>query len=642
MKMKWLPLLLCTVMFSVSAEEYRIMVDSVISRTKPKVPGKFHLYLEEKDVKEFADAGFTHLASAYGFNYDEQVTRFAGDCAKHGIKALVWMRGALEVPQNDKIPEINYGSFGDEKTPRGKAVDGDRYVSEVGQRPQIFSPHSDVYWKWLTGHLVRLAGIAKKNPSLDGILIDFENYYCPGGGGGFLYTCSYDAKSLRRFAAANKISLPESMMEQPVKEIMNELKKRNLLQKFKDFQAADLRKRAAELRKTLTKVNPDFRIYIYPAADTFSFRQIIPELDTPEHPVIMVDWETYFRHSVFASQKISLELQSEILKRKIRTLRKVLKRPDRKILGGVDPIHKYDDPEYSAANGAMGTAVGGGYWVFYEGGRVHPTEQHPHFMREFRKVNRKLAAGKKNVWLEPRQSPEPSWLDFYPDMKPYLNYIPSNNKGFRVKGTRFDSQKIFILAAKKGEEISLRVRHHPVADLLASAAYSVLTGDGKIVTAGKIPYNQEKIIQFKSPVSGALFMGIASGYCGYSIMESNTAVGVVGATGNNTPPNIRVLANGKNPDKLYFKVPKNTKSFSLQATCYALEYFTINILRPDGSVAATGRTAPGKLKIDFKIPSNSKTDTVWALEFPHAVWGVRFSLDKKLPGIFGFTPDSIP
>ena len=89
MKMKWLPLLLCTVMFSVSAEEYRIMVDSVISRTKPKVPGKFHLYLEEKDVKEFADAGFTHLASAYGFNYDEQVTRFAGDCAKHGTNYFI-------------------------------------------------------------------------------------------------------------------------------------------------------------------------------------------------------------------------------------------------------------------------------------------------------------------------------------------------------------------------------------------------------------------------------------------------------------------------------------------------------------------------------------------------------------------------
>lgn len=76
--------------------------------------------------------------------------------------------------------------------------------------------------------------------------------------------------------------------------------------------------------------------------------------------------------------------------------------------GGLDPVVKGADPEFSGRNAVMSSAITDGYWVFYEGPTYEGT--HRDYFDWFTRANRAIRDGEWDFWRAPRQTPDTSGL----------------------------------------------------------------------------------------------------------------------------------------------------------------------------------------------------------------------------------------
>ena len=330
------------------SQKLRILVDKVLQPEAKWVT-------EEWMIRETAEAGFNVYSPRLGHDRLDEVRRVSAWCEKYGIYHMPWMRGSLSAPANE-------------------SADGKRMLWEDGSEQPLWSPNSDEFWQWTTRYIVEYARMSVTDKHLMGVFLDYENY-APGRRWN-LYSLSYDNLILGKFAKARGIELPE--LAHGARKTW--LEKEDLHDAFAEFQINEWRRRCRELREAVDEHNPTFQFCIYPAPGTpFMVEATYPEWSTKEAPLILADASVYGRPSKMTPQADALQANLK----KLQTGMEIPREAGIPFMyaGGIDPVVRGADPEFSGKNAVMISEVTDGYWIFYEGPKYK--EDHREYWKWF-------------------------------------------------------------------------------------------------------------------------------------------------------------------------------------------------------------------------------------------------------------------
>lgn len=349
-------------------DKLRVLVDKVLMADNKWV-------MTEDHVREIAEAGFNVVSPRLGNEDMNEVRKIAKLAEKYGIFHLPWMRGTM-IPKGDV-----------------------KMVWADGSESNLASPNSDELWAWMTEWILNYARVSVECPALFGVFLDYENYSSVGPG--TVYELSYDDKIMGEFAAAQKCEIPKL----PFAERAKWLRDNKLDQAFRKFQINSWRERCLKLRQQVDAINPTFQFMVYPAPGSlFMTEAALTEWSTKAAPTIWADASIYGRPAGLMPHKEALEANRDVMVRNMKYARS--KHVPFMYAGGLDPVVKGADPEFTGRNAAMSGCVTDGYWVFYEGPEYKTT--HRDYFRWFRRANRAIVNGTACRWWQlPRQTPDP-------------------------------------------------------------------------------------------------------------------------------------------------------------------------------------------------------------------------------------------
>ena len=349
------------------SDKYRVLVDKVISPTNKWVFTAAHM-------QEIRDAAFNVVCPRIGGHDVPRARKQAELAARHELYYMAWMRGTL--------------------TAKGPV----RMVWQGGTEQPLCSPNSDEFWEWTTEIVLGHARTSVEVPSFLGVFLDYENY-APGGQGN-CYALSYDTKILAEFAEAQDRELPDL----PAAERYPWLKKEGLYEAFREFQVQSWRRRCRVLREQVDAIDPLFQFIIYPAPGTlFMTEAAYPEWGTRRAPLVLADATSYGRPSEFMAEDKSLAANRNTILANMAFVRP--RGVPHHYMGGIDPVVKGADPEFSGKNASLLAHIGDGYWIFYEGPR-YTKEDHGVYFEWFGRANAEIAQGQYALQHVPRSAPE--------------------------------------------------------------------------------------------------------------------------------------------------------------------------------------------------------------------------------------------
>lgn len=578
-----------------------ILVDKVM---QPEAKWK----TEEWMIEETANAGFNVFSPRIGFDDLDAVRKVTEWCEKHGIYHMPWMRGSLTAPDG---PEAN----------------GKRMVWANGIEQPLWSPNADEFWTWTEKYILEYAKMSAENRHIMGVFLDYENY-APGRSGN-LYSLSYDDIILGKFAASQKLDLPELALD--AREAW--LNEQGLHDAFEAFQVNHWRERCRRLRQQVDAHDPTFQFCIYPAPGTpFMVQATYPEWATGQAPLILADASTYGRPARYLPERESLEGNREKLLQRIQVAK------DANIpfiyTGGIDPVVRGADPEFSGKNAVAITSVTDGYWIFYEGPKYKV--EHPEYWKWFTWANSRIAEGALDAWQQPRQTPEGFALEMFGKGAAASGFaapeVTGNTVDFPPMTLRSDN--LLAVAGKKDTPVEITLKHHPVADYKTVLAWELRSLNMDAQQSGTIDPGQTGVLRFTPEEDATYLVGLSAGGCAYSIRQSNAPLAILTGDGAS------FIREAK---PLYFFVPANADTFTVAARGGGSETVRINILAPDGTTAATGQTTPANSRIIINVRAEGNAGKVWSLEAVRADEGViedySITLSENIPPVLAFVPE---
>jgi len=344
------------------------------------------LYCQEV-YRETAAAGFNVLSLPNHKDF-QGVRRRADLCASWGMYYLQWLRG----------------TFGADRKNRPETC----YVWPNGHVSRLLSPNSEEFWREMRKYLLEYARISVKQPAMMGVFFDFEPYDYPAWG--MTYPLSYDRKIVDEFAQARGVTIPEL---EPARR-KPWLEKNKLHKAFHEFQVAQWRKRCRELRRDIDKINPYFRIVIYPRiwASPFLAEAAGPEWGTRKAPLVVADPGDYGERLNHESFRHALDRRYRQFRQRKKKVQEICGPGKGLLLEGLDPIGRRGEPEHFARNAVMMCDAVDGYWVFYEGpaydgkSRFDPNSgPHKDYYIWFARANQAIIDGNLKMWKQPRTTP---------------------------------------------------------------------------------------------------------------------------------------------------------------------------------------------------------------------------------------------
>lgn len=576
----------------------RILVDKVM---QPEAGWK----TEEWMIKETAQAGFNVFSPRIGFDKLAAVQQVTEWCEAYGIYHMPWMRGSLAAP-------------------KGPEADGKRQLWGNGIEQPLWSPNSDEFWDWTEKYIVEYAKMSAENRHLLGVFLDYENY-APGKTGN-LYSLSYDDLILQKFAQTQGIDLPE--LERAARKPW--LDEQGLHEAFETFQIDHWRERCRHLRQRVDDYDSTFQFCIYPAPGTpFMLQAACPEWATERAPIILADASTYSRPARYLPERDSLEGNRQIL------LKRMQKAKDAAIpyiyAGGIDPVVRGADPEFSGKNAVAISSVTDGYWIFYEGPKY--TVDHPDYWKWFSWANARIAAGELDAWTQPRETPEEFALDLFGDSPtvpglevPEFTGETADNPRIVLRG-----DNLLAIACKKGVPVEVVLQHHPIADYQAILAWDLRSLAMDALQSGTVGMKQSGTIRFTPEDDAMCLLGLSAGGCAYSIPRANAPIGLLTGDGAS------FIREAK---PLYFFVPETVETFTVSAQGGGAETVRLNVFAPDGARAASGQTTLKDSKTTLTVDAGSQAGHVWSLEAVRADEGViedySVTLGDTLPPVLAF------
>jgi hypothetical protein len=226
------------------------------------------------------------------------------------------------------------------------AKGNDRMVWSDGTEQELASPNSDELWDWMTDQITSYAKISVECPALIGVFLDYENYSPEARGNG--YDLSYDDKIMGEFSQATKVEIPDL----PFAERAQWLRDHKLYDKFQAFQIKHWRARCRKLREAVDAINPTFQFCVYPAPGTLHMTEAaFVEWGTKAAPVIWADPSIYGRPAGLVPHQQALETNRTLLQYNMKVARS--KHVPFMYAGGLDPVVRGADPEFTGRNAAM-------------------------------------------------------------------------------------------------------------------------------------------------------------------------------------------------------------------------------------------------------------------------------------------------
>lgn len=575
----------------------RILVDKVMQPQAGWVT-------EEWMVKETADAGFNVYCPRKGYGDLRAVRDVTRWCRKYGIYHMPWMRGTLAAPS-------------------GPESDGKRLLWANGAEQPLWSPNSDELWDWMNRYIVEYAKLSTKNRYIIGVFLDFENY-APGGKMGNCYGLSYDDIIMAKFADAKGLKPPKL---EPA-ERKKWLEDQGLHDEFARFQIDYWRKQCRRLRKAIDQFNPKFQFCIYPAPGTlFMTEAAYPEWATKEAPLILADATTYGRPQRYTPEATALEINRHKLQQNMR----VPKRAGIPFVyvGGIDPVVQGADPEFCGKNAVMISQVADGYWVFYEGPTY--TKDHPDYFKWFTWANKAISQGRLDAWHEPRQAPE-AWVA--EALKPAGRAGIGRMQQFPpvyLRGTN-----MLIVAAKGGQPVHIELAYRQVGSYTADLNWYVKAMQGEDIASGTIPRGERGIAEFTAPTDGIYSVLVSAGSCACSVLGADVPLALYAGDG------LSVIYGAK---RLYFKVPRGLRQFTLSARTGGEETVRLSVYDPEGALAGTGQTTPKRHELKLTVSTGGHAGEVWSLSLTNADEGVledvKLTMGPELAPVLSLAPDNV-
>ena len=555
---------------------------------------------EEWMVEATAEAGFNVFSPRRGHDRLDEVRLVTEWCEKFGIYHMPWMRGTLSAPNEP-------------------AADGKRLVWASGNEQPLWSPNSDEFWQWTNRYIIEYAKISAQMPSLVGVFLDYENY--AKGKQGNCYSLSYDDIIMRKFADAKAIDFPMPDLA----ERKSWLDEKGLHDEFASFQVDYWRERCRALRNAVDEHNPTFQFCIYPGPGTpFMVEACYPEWATEKAPIILADPRTYGRSSRFLPQEEALEVNRQMLLRAM----EVPKQAGIPFIyaGGIDPVVKGADPEFSGKNAVMMSEVTDGYWIFYEGPKYD--KDHPAYWKWFTWANQAISAGNFARWHEPREEPEDWTLDVFGGTAKTPRVVPPGVTGEMVTYPIITMRRdnMMFLACKAGQLVEVTLKNQPVARYQSLLVWEIRDSKATKLSTGTIPHGQEGVVAFTPEKGGIYLLGASAGSCAYSVLKSNVPIGLHADRG------LSLIYGAK---RLYFSVPAGLPAFTLSVQGSGAETVRLNVLNPNDELAATTQTTVLSNRAAVKVSVGGFSGQAWSLEITRADEGVlednRIRLDPKLP-----------
>ena len=407
----------------------------------------------------------------------------------------------------------------------------------------------------------------------------------------------------------------------------------NLHEAFEKWQIGHWRKRCKELREKVDAIDPDFQFCMYPAPGSrFMLEAAFPEWTTERAPLIFADAVTYGRRTVFLPESGALAQGRRILKERMDQVA-AMKLPFL-YTGGIDPVCRGADPEYSGKNAVMISETTDGYWIFYEGPKYK--EDHRDYWKWFTWANRAIESGKLASWHEPRKTPDP-W-SFEGEVNG-LNVRPDParlDKAVSLPPVRFRHGNVFLMYAEAGKPIEIAAHSLRTGQNKEELAWTIRDLTWATVAEGMIPFGETGKITFTPKKDGTVALFVSAGLSAYELKRTNTALGVYAGRGTGTIGG---------PFKFYFDVPKGCDGFTFVGRGAGAETVRLNVLDPSGKQIATAQSKPGDDRAVVEIKPAAATEGTWTLEITKADKGVledvRISLSGGLPAVLSLTPEQV-
>ena len=562
-------------------------------------------------VREAAGAGFNVLCARRGFDRPDEVREVAGWCRAHGIYSMPWMRATLAAPE-------------------GPEADGERLVWASGTEQSLWSPNSDAFWEWIRRHVVEYARVASENPHLIGVFMDFENY-APGREGN-AYSLSYDEEILGRFARAKGLEIPA--LDPAARR--DWLEARRLHGEFSAFQVDLWRGRCRRLREEVDRWDPSFQFCVYPAPGTPFIREAVyPEWATDRAPLILADASTYGRPSRFMPERRALEENRLVLTGRMMEARSL----DVPLfyLGGIDPLVRDADPEFSGKNAVMISEIADGYWVFYEG-PTYGEEDHAAYWEWLRWANRTVADGDSGAYDRARKTPEVWELKVFRRRTDVSRLAPPQTAGGSVvyPTVRLRHENLLVVSAREGEEVEIELANVPYADYRSDLYWQLRSPDRKTLTSGTVAHGASGAIRFTPPVDGIYLLGVSAGLGTYALERANTAVGLYAGGG---------LSLIFSAERLYFWVPGGGENFTLTARGEGVETVRLNVRDSIGRLAASAQTSVRSDKVELRVSTEGRAEGIWSVEVTDADEGVpgdrAIAVDAGASPVVSLAPEHV-
>lgn len=585
------------------SEKLRILVDKVL---QPEA----HWVTEEWMIRETAEAGFNVYSPRLGHDRLDEVRRISAWCKKYDIYHMPWMRGSLAAPA-------------------GANADGKRMLWEDGSEQPLWSPNSDEFWQWTTRYIVEYARMSVTDKHLIGVFLDYENY-APGRRWN-LYSLSYDDLILDQFAKAQGIELP-NLARNARKAWLEE---QNLHDTFADFQVAAWRRRCRELRKAVDEHNPTFQFCIYPAPGTpFMVEAAYREWATEQAPLILADASVYGRPSKMTPQADALRAN----RKKLETRMEVPKEAGIPFMyaGGIDPVVRGADPEFSGKNAVMISEVTDGYWIFYEGPKYK--EDHQEYWKWFTWANRAIASGDFDVQHQPRENAESWGFELFDKSGDNLKLVTPERHGqlADLPPLSLRSANLLLLGCRKGQPVKIELQNIPVSRYENTLVWDVRNARLEKVASGEIAHGKSGTVQFTPDADGICLLAATSGQCAYRVHRANVPLGLFSGEW------LQVIRGVK---QLYFYVPAAIDQFELTLKTAGAETARAVVFDPTGNEAASGQTTPSKSSVQIRIPAKSYAGKTWSLRVEKADEGVledwSIRLGKNIPNVLSLQADDV-
>lgn len=554
---------------------------------------------EEWMVREAAEAGFNIYSPRIGYDDLDAVRRVTAWCEKYGIFHLPWMRGTRGASLDDA------------------AADGKRVVWESGSEQPLWSPNADALWDWMAEYIVAYAELSAENDHLIGVFLDYENY-APGPRGGNLYSLSYDRDILDRFAATEGIEIPalDPADRAPW------LREQQLHDRFEAFQIAEWRRRCRELRAAVDAHDPAFQFWLYPVPGTpFLQEAAYRELGSEAAPIVIADQTTYGRPSEFMPEAAAVDAN----RAKLEKYQAIPRDMDIPFLyaGGIDPVVRGADPEFSGKNAVAISDVSDGYWIFYEGPEYEG--EHEDYWKWFTWANQAIAEGRFEAQHAPRETEE----GFVAEISRTIGATGFADSAAISRAVEFPAHKLrganlLLLACEAGEAVTLDVRDVPLGSYTAPLHWDLRDAAYAEIDSGEFGHGEAGTIQFTPEDSGVYFLGLTAGACSYAVDRANVPVALYAGRGVGTVHGAK---------RLYFHVPEETEDFTVYLQGSGAETVRANVRDPEGNVAATAQTTPASTREAFSVEPGGQSGAVWSLSLVEADEGTLEDARVRIEGV---------